>query len=72
MAMAAWQHRPGIDTLMNQYAENTHAQFGNIRYCREVSSVAELMITRRSGRRGSSSHMAFSVDANANQPPSCA
>ncbi|MBL9139623.1 MAG: hypothetical protein JNK85_27385, partial [Verrucomicrobiales bacterium] len=40
MAMAAWQHRPGIDTLMNQYAENTHAQFGNVRYCREISSVA--------------------------------
>lgn len=40
MAMAAWQHRPGVDTLMNQYAENTHAQFGNVRYCREVSSVA--------------------------------
>ncbi len=40
MAMAAWQHRPGIDTLMNQYAENTHAQFGNVRYCREISSIA--------------------------------
>ncbi|MCC7374622.1 MAG: hypothetical protein IT581_08195 [Verrucomicrobiales bacterium] len=40
MAMAAWQHRPGIDTLMNQYAENTHAQFGNVRFCREISSVA--------------------------------
>ncbi|MCF7973164.1 MAG: hypothetical protein K9N55_05085 [Phycisphaerae bacterium] len=40
MAMAAWQQRPGIDTLMNQYAENTHAQFGNIRACREISSLA--------------------------------
>ena len=40
MAMAAWQHRPGVDTLMNQYAENTHAQFGNVRYCREISSIA--------------------------------
>jgi len=40
MAMAAWQHRPGVDTLMNQYAEHTHAQFGNVRYCREVSSIA--------------------------------
>lgn len=40
MAMAAWQHRPGIDTLMNQYAEHTHAQFGNVRYPREISSVA--------------------------------
>jgi hypothetical protein len=40
MAMAAWQHRPGIDTLMNQYAEHTHAQFGNVRFVREISSVA--------------------------------
>lgn len=40
MAMAAWQQRPGIDTLMNQYAENTHAQFGNVRACREISSLA--------------------------------
>ncbi|MCC6234060.1 MAG: hypothetical protein IT580_15555 [Verrucomicrobiales bacterium] len=40
MAMAAWQHRPGIDVLMNQYAEHTHAQFGNVRICREVSSLA--------------------------------
>jgi hypothetical protein len=40
MAMAAWQHRPGVDTLMNQYAEHTHSQFGNVRYCREISSIA--------------------------------
>ncbi|NLH72975.1 MAG: hypothetical protein GX456_07970 [Verrucomicrobia bacterium] len=40
MAMAAWQQRPGIDILMNQYAENTHAQFGNVRSCREIASVA--------------------------------
>ena len=40
MAMSAWQQRPGIDILMNQYAENTHAQFGNVRACREISSVA--------------------------------
>jgi hypothetical protein len=40
MAMSAWQQRPGIDTLMNQYAEDTHAQFGNVRAAREVSSVA--------------------------------
>jgi hypothetical protein len=40
MAMAAWQQRPGIDTLMNQYAEDTHAQFGNVRAVKEVASVA--------------------------------
>ncbi len=40
MAMAAWQHIPGIDCLMNQYAEHTHAQFGNVRFCREVASLA--------------------------------
>jgi hypothetical protein len=47
MAMAAWQHRPGIDTLMNQYAENTHAQFGNVRYCREISSLANQLGRKR-------------------------
>ncbi len=47
MAMAAWQHIPGIDCLMNQYAENTHAQFGNVRFCREVSSVANQLGRRR-------------------------
>lgn len=40
MSMAAWQHRPGIDILMNHYAEDTHAQFGNIRICREISSIS--------------------------------
>ncbi|MHC4098519.1 MAG: glycosyl hydrolase, partial [Planctomycetota bacterium] len=40
MAMYAWHHRPAIDTLMNQYREDTHAQFGNARAVRELSSVA--------------------------------
>ena len=40
MAMSAWQQRPGIDILMNQYREDTHAQFGNVRSCREISSLA--------------------------------
>lgn len=40
MAMSAWQQRPGIDTLMNQYSEGPNAQFGNIRACREISSIA--------------------------------
>jgi len=31
MAMYAWHQRPAIDCLMNQYAENTHGQFGNAR-----------------------------------------
>jgi|DewCreStandDraft_5_1066085.scaffolds.fasta_scaffold00794_21 hypothetical protein len=48
MAMAAWQHRPGIDILMNQYAEHTHAQFGNVRSVREVASVARQMGRARS------------------------
>ncbi|HNQ90754.1 MAG TPA: glycosyl hydrolase [Verrucomicrobiota bacterium] len=47
MAMAAWQQRPGVDTLMNQYAEHTHAQFGNVRFCREISSVANQLGRRR-------------------------
>jgi hypothetical protein len=40
MAMSAWQQRPGIDILMNQYAEDVHAQFGNVRAVKEVASVA--------------------------------
>lgn len=40
MAMYAWHHRPAIDTLMNQYSEDTHAQFGNVRAVKELSSVA--------------------------------
>ncbi len=40
MAMYAWHQRPAIDCLMNQYAENTHAQFGNARMVKELSSIA--------------------------------
>ncbi len=40
MAMYAWHQRPAIDCLMNQFAENTHAQFGNLRMVRELGSVA--------------------------------
>jgi len=40
MAMYAWQQRPGIDTLFNQYSEDVHAQFGNVRAVKELSSVA--------------------------------
>lgn len=47
MAMAAWQHIPGIDCLMNQYAEHTRAQFGNVRFCREISSVANQLGRKR-------------------------
>ena len=39
MAMSAWQHYPGIDCLMNQYREDTHAQFGNVRFVKEVQSL---------------------------------
>ena len=40
MAMYAWHQRPAIDTLMNQYNEGVHAQFGNVRSVKELSSVA--------------------------------
>ncbi|MGO9199495.1 MAG: glycosyl hydrolase [Limisphaerales bacterium] len=40
MSMYAWPQRPGIDCLRNQYSEHTHAQFGNARMVRELSSVA--------------------------------
>jgi len=47
MAMAAWQQMPGIDCLMNQYAEHTHAQFGNLRFVRELASVANQLGRKR-------------------------
>ncbi len=47
MAMYAWHQRPAIDCLMNQYAENTHAQFGNTRMVRELSSVANQLGMKR-------------------------
>jgi len=40
MAMYAWHQRPAIDILMNQYKEDVHAQFGNVRACLELQSVA--------------------------------
>lgn len=47
MSMYAWQQRPAIDTLMNQYQENTHAQFGNARAVKELSSVANQLGLKR-------------------------
>ena len=47
MAMNAWQQMPGIDCLMNQYREDTHAQFGNVRMVKELSSVANQLGRRR-------------------------
>lgn len=43
MAMYAWQQLPGIDNLMNNYSEGLHAQFGNTRTVKELSSVANQM-----------------------------
>ena len=45
--MYAWHQRPAIDCLMNQYAEHTHAQFGNARMVRELSSVANQLGMKR-------------------------
>ncbi len=47
MAMSAWQHIPGIDCLMNQYREDTHAQFGNVRFVREVQSLCNQLDRKR-------------------------
>lgn len=47
MAMAAWQQVPGIDCLMNQYREDTHAQFGNVRMVKELSSIANQLGRKR-------------------------
>ncbi|MEA3225783.1 MAG: glycosyl hydrolase, partial [Planctomycetota bacterium] len=47
MAMYAWHQRPAIDTLMNQYSEDTNAQFGNVRSVKELSSVANQLGRKR-------------------------
>ncbi len=47
MAMSAWQQRPGIDILMNQYREDTHAQFGNVRAVKEATSIANQLGRKR-------------------------
>jgi hypothetical protein len=47
MAMYAWLHRPGIDILFNRYAEDVHAQFGNVRSVKELGSVANQLDRRR-------------------------
>ncbi|MBI3679542.1 MAG: hypothetical protein HY235_04020, partial [Acidobacteria bacterium] len=47
MAVYAWHQMPGIDLLFNQWREDTHAQFGNVRSVREVASVAHQLGRRR-------------------------
>ena len=47
MALVAFQQIPGIDILMNQYREDTHAQFGNVRSVKELSSVANQLNRKR-------------------------
>jgi hypothetical protein len=43
LAFAAYAHMPGIDILMNQFAMDTHAQFGNARAVKEIRSAANQM-----------------------------
>ncbi len=47
MAMSAWQQIPAIDCLMNQYREDTHAQFGNVRFVKEVQSLCNQLDRKR-------------------------
>jgi hypothetical protein len=47
MAMYAWHQRPAIDILMNDYSEDVHAQFGNLRAVKELSSVANQLGRKR-------------------------
>ena len=47
MAMEAWEHRPGIDLLFNQYREQPREQFGNVRIVKEIGSVANQLGRRR-------------------------
>ena len=47
MALQAWEHRPGIDILLNQYQELPNSQFGNARIVKEIASVANQLGRRR-------------------------
>ncbi len=47
MAIYAWPQRPAIDCLRNQYTEQVHAQFGNARMVKELSSVANQLGKKR-------------------------
>ncbi len=47
MAMYAWPQRPAIDCLRNQYTEEVHAQFGNARMVKELSSAANQLGKKR-------------------------
>ncbi|MGZ4987188.1 MAG: glycosyl hydrolase, partial [Limisphaerales bacterium] len=47
MTMYSWHQRPAIDMLMNQYSDDVHAQFGNARSGRELSSVANQLGLKR-------------------------
>ncbi len=47
LALYAWHQRPAIDILMNQYREDVHAQFGNVRAVLELASVANQLGRRR-------------------------
>jgi len=47
MAMYAWHQRPAIDCLMNQYREDVHSQFGNVRAVAELASVANQLGRKR-------------------------
>ncbi len=48
MAMYAWHQRPAIDMLFNQFNEESpHAQFGNVRSVKELSSIANQLNKKR-------------------------
>ncbi len=47
MAMYAWHQRPAIDCLMNEYKEDVNAQFGNVRFVKELASVANQLGRKR-------------------------
>jgi len=47
MALGAFAHMPGIDILMNEWSPDVHAQFGNARAVRELSSLANQLGRKR-------------------------
>ena len=47
MALGAYAQMPGIDILMNEWSLDVHAQFGNARAVRELSSLANQLGRKR-------------------------
>lgn len=47
LALSSYAHMPGIDILMNEWSLDVHAQFGNARAVKEISSLANQLGRKR-------------------------